>query len=68
MWHWQKCFIKIQVFCDMTLYWIIIYDVSEDLAASIFGLQIGLSSFTTYTLKMEAINFSKTSVFICQVA
>jgi hypothetical protein len=24
----------------MTLYWIIVYDVSEDLAASIFGLQI----------------------------
>jgi len=54
---------KIQVFCDMTLYWIIVYDASVDLAASIFGLQISLPSF-----KMEATNSSKTSVFIYQVA
>jgi len=59
---------KIQVFCDMTLYWKILYDVSEDLAASIFGLQISLSSFTTCILKMEATNSSKTSVSIYQVA
>jgi len=39
--------IKIKVFCDMTLYWIIVYEVSKDLAASIFGLQIIRPSFTT---------------------
>jgi len=58
---------KIQVFGDMTLYWIF-YDVSDDLAASIFGLQISLPSFTTYLLKMESTNSSKSPVFFYQVA
>ena len=59
---------KIQMFCDMTLDWITVSDVSEDLTASVFRLQIGLSCFTTYILKTEATYFSKSSVFICQLA
>jgi hypothetical protein len=48
----------------MTLNLIIVYDVSKDLPAYIFGLQIGLSSFTTYTLKMESKNPQNICIYL----